>query len=201
MRAASSCVLHHRVLTLLVLLATIALTVELFIKTPKGFFPQDDTGLIFGGTRASPDISFQAMVELQQQATDIVLADPAVAGVGSSVGASCWNASVNRGPAVHQPQAAGAARAASARGMSINRLRPKLAATSPACGSSCSRRRTCAPAAGRANSSYQFTLWSPDFDELLRLGAPRDRRRSKRPARTRRCRRPTASRTACRPTS
>ena len=60
-------VLEHRVLTLLVFVATIALTVGLYIKTPKGYFPQDDTGLIFGGTQASPDISFQAMEELQQR--------------------------------------------------------------------------------------------------------------------------------------
>ena len=59
--------------------ATIALTVGLYVKTPKGFFPQDDTGLIFGGTRAAPDISFEAMKELQQRATEIVLSDPAVA--------------------------------------------------------------------------------------------------------------------------
>ena len=58
----------------------------LYVKTPKGCFPQDDTGLIFGGTQASPEVSFQAMFELQQRATTIVLADPAVAGVGSSIG-------------------------------------------------------------------------------------------------------------------
>ncbi len=62
-------VLRHRILTLLVFLATIALTAGLYVKTPKGFFPQDDTGLIFGGTRAAPDISFEAMKELQQRAT------------------------------------------------------------------------------------------------------------------------------------
>ena len=81
-------VLRHRFLTLLVFLATIALTAGLYVKTPKGFFPQDDTGLIFGGTRAAPDISFEAMKELQQRATRIVLSDPAVAYVGSSVGGS-----------------------------------------------------------------------------------------------------------------
>ena len=90
-------ILRFRWLTLLVFFITIALTVALYIKTPKGYFPQDDTGLIFGGTRASPDISFEAMKELQQRATQIVLSDPAVAYVGSSVGASGWNASVNNG--------------------------------------------------------------------------------------------------------
>ncbi|MGH6725557.1 MAG: efflux RND transporter permease subunit, partial [Pseudolabrys sp.] len=70
--------LEHNVLALIVFVATIALTVGLYIKTPKGYFPQDDTGLIFGGTQASTDISYEAMVKLQQQAMDVVLADPAV---------------------------------------------------------------------------------------------------------------------------
>ena len=52
--------------------ATMALTVDLYIRTPKGYFPQDDTGLIFGGTRASPEISFEAMKELQQRVTEMV---------------------------------------------------------------------------------------------------------------------------------
>src|SRR5213076_2881407 len=86
-----------RVLMLVVMIATLGLTVDLYIKTPKGFFPQDDTGLIFTSTRASPDISYKAMVEMQLKALDIVLADPAVAGVGSSVGGSAWSASVNQG--------------------------------------------------------------------------------------------------------
>ena len=88
--------LDHRALMLIVFAATIALTIGLYIKVPKGYFPQDDTGLIFGGTEASTDISFDAM-KLQLKAMDIVLADPAVAGLGSSVGASPFNASVNFG--------------------------------------------------------------------------------------------------------
>ena len=60
-------VLEHRGLTLMVFVATIALTVGLYIKMPKGYFPQDDTGLIFGGTEASTDISFDAMKTLQLQ--------------------------------------------------------------------------------------------------------------------------------------
>ena len=44
-------VLHHRLLMGVVMLATIAVTVNLYIKTPKGYFPQDDTGLVFGSTR------------------------------------------------------------------------------------------------------------------------------------------------------
>ena len=75
-----SVVLEHRSLTLMVFVATIALTVGLYIRTPKGYFPQDDTGLIFGATEASTDISFDAMKTLQLKAMDVVLADPAVGG-------------------------------------------------------------------------------------------------------------------------
>ncbi|MFZ5715681.1 MAG: efflux RND transporter permease subunit, partial [Bradyrhizobium sp.] len=72
--------------TLVVFLATIGLTVTLYIKVPKGYFPTDDSGFIIGATRASADTSFQSMLELQQKLADIVLADPAVAGLGSVVG-------------------------------------------------------------------------------------------------------------------
>jgi multidrug efflux pump len=79
-------VLGYPFLTLLVFFATIALTVTLYIKTPKGYFPVDDSGFVIGATRASPDISFQSMLGLQQQLADIVMAEPAVAGIGSILG-------------------------------------------------------------------------------------------------------------------
>jgi multidrug efflux pump len=80
--------------TLVVFFATIALTVTLYIKTPKGYFPVDDSGFVIGSTRASADISFQYMLGLQQRLADIVMADPAVAGIGSVVGGG---ATSNRG--------------------------------------------------------------------------------------------------------
>jgi multidrug efflux pump len=79
-------VLGFPVLTMIVFFATIALTVTLYIKTPKGYFPVDDSGFVIGATRASADISFQSMLGLQQQLADIVMADPAVAGIGSVLG-------------------------------------------------------------------------------------------------------------------
>jgi multidrug efflux pump len=79
-------VLAYPFLTMLVFLATIALTVTLYIKVPKGYFPTDDSGFVFGVTRSSPDISFQAMLKLQQRIADIVMADPAVEGIGSTLG-------------------------------------------------------------------------------------------------------------------
>src|SRR6185312_12298733 len=60
-------VLGFPFLTLILFFATIALTVVLYIKTPKGYFPTDDSGFVIGATRASPDTSFQAMLGLQQQ--------------------------------------------------------------------------------------------------------------------------------------
>jgi multidrug efflux pump len=165
--ASLAVVLRHRFLTLLVFLATISLTVMLYIQTPKGFFPQDDTGLIYGGTRASPEISFETMKELQQRATQIVLSDPAVAHVGSSVGASTYNASVNRGRMFISLKPPAERGNVSSRQV-INRLRPKLLDVG-------GMRVFMFPAqdvraGGRqSDSSYQFTLWNPDLDELLRL--------------------------------
>src|SRR6266436_6120244 len=90
-------VLRHNAFTLLVMLLTITLTVLLYVKAPKGYFPQDDTGLVFGATQASSDISFKAMSDLQQRAAAIVGADLAVASVASSIGTSTFNPSINQG--------------------------------------------------------------------------------------------------------
>jgi multidrug efflux pump len=87
-------VLTHPILTLIVFFATIALTITLYIKTPKGYFPIDDSGFVVGVTRSSPDVSFQAMLGLQQQLAEIVMADAAVAGIGSVLNGGFGN---NRG--------------------------------------------------------------------------------------------------------
>jgi multidrug efflux pump len=90
-------VLRLPIWTMLVFIATIAVTVTLYIKIPKGYFPTDDSGLVIGATRASPDVSFQAMLVLQQKVADIVMADPAVAGIGSSLGSSSGFGGSNTG--------------------------------------------------------------------------------------------------------
>ena len=81
-------VLLHRFLTLLVMLGTIVLTGYLFILIPKGFFPQQDTGLIIAVPQAADDISFQAMEQKMEAAFAIILKDPAVASIGAQIGAS-----------------------------------------------------------------------------------------------------------------
>ncbi|MDB5406548.1 MAG: putative rane protein [Rhodospirillales bacterium] len=71
-------VLRHPVLTLAVTVATLGATLWLYTVTPKGFFPQEDTGLIQGLAQAAPDVSFDAMSERIQALGHIVMADPDV---------------------------------------------------------------------------------------------------------------------------
>jgi HAE1 family hydrophobic/amphiphilic exporter-1 len=78
--------LRHRPLVLLVALGTFVLTAVLFVAIPKGFFPEEDIGQIRIGTEASEDISFPAMVALQDKVAAIVRADPNVATVSSFLG-------------------------------------------------------------------------------------------------------------------
>ena len=86
--------LRHPWLALVVMIATIALTIHLFRTTPKGYIPQDDQGLIFSMTEASADVSFPAMMDLQRQAAAIVSADADVAHVASFIGGAGPGASV-----------------------------------------------------------------------------------------------------------
>jgi hydrophobe/amphiphile efflux-1 (HAE1) family protein len=90
-------VLRHRFITLMVMLGTIALTGYLYVVIPKGFFPQQDTGLIIGQSEAAQDISFQAMKERQQALLDTIMRDPAVATIGAAVGAGGGSYTLNDG--------------------------------------------------------------------------------------------------------
>ncbi len=81
-------VLRHQRATLAVFIATVALAGILYVIEPKGFFPQQDTGLIQGLTDASQDVSFSQMEKLQQQLMAIVRRDPDIAGTGSFLGGS-----------------------------------------------------------------------------------------------------------------
>ncbi len=90
-------VLRHRAATLAVTLLTIAATGYLYAAVPKGFFPTEDTGLLFARTEAAEDVSFEAMSALQREAAAIVQADPDVAVVNSTVGSSFGSGSVSAG--------------------------------------------------------------------------------------------------------
>jgi hydrophobe/amphiphile efflux-1 (HAE1) family protein len=78
-------VLRRRRIVLALTMATIAATVWLFGVIPKGFFPQQDTGLLVGITEGAQDTSYEAMKSHHQRIAKIVLDDPAVAGVASSL--------------------------------------------------------------------------------------------------------------------
>ncbi|MGD0630460.1 MAG: efflux RND transporter permease subunit [Terracidiphilus sp.] len=90
-------VLRFQGVTLLVALATLALTVVLYIVIPKGFFPIQDTGVIQGISQAPASISLAAMEQKQQQLAHIVLQDPAVESLSSFIGADGTNTTLNSG--------------------------------------------------------------------------------------------------------
>ena len=152
--------LRHPWVMVLVFFATIGLTVVMFKDIPKGFVPEDDTGLIMGITDAAADVSFPAMAKLQRHLGDEILHDPAVEGVGSFIGGG--SGGVNSGqlfiglkPEGQRPTAAKV----------IDRLRKRLADTPGI-------RLFMIPiqdlrAGGRSGKgTEQFSLWDADLDEL-----------------------------------
>ncbi|ATR83143.1 multidrug transporter subunit MdtB [Pseudomonas sp. FFUP_PS_473] len=90
-------VLRHQPLTLLVAVATLGLTVVLYLMVPKGFFPVQDTGVIQGISEAPQSVSFAAMSERQQALSAIILKDPAVQSLSSYIGVDGDNATLNSG--------------------------------------------------------------------------------------------------------
>ena len=90
-------VLRFQGLTLLVALATLLLTIFLYIVIPKGFFPVQDTGVIQGISQASQTIGPKGMAQKQQEVAKIILADPAVESLSSFIGADGTNTTMNSG--------------------------------------------------------------------------------------------------------
>ncbi|MEO6910430.1 MAG: efflux RND transporter permease subunit, partial [Edaphobacter sp.] len=90
-------VLRYRTITLLVALATLVLTVFLYIIIPKGFFPVQDTGVIQAISQASPTIGSKAMALKQQELAKVILEDPAVKNLSSFIGADGTNTTTNSG--------------------------------------------------------------------------------------------------------
>ena len=89
--------LRFRLVTLMVFFCTLAVTGYLYVTIPKGFFPQQDTGVIVGITQGAQDISFQEMARRQQALAAIVGADPDVAAYSSSIGAGLGGQTGNNG--------------------------------------------------------------------------------------------------------
>ena len=90
-------VLGYQTITLLVAVATLLLTIFLYIQIPKGFFPVQDTGVIQGISRAPQTIGSKGMAARQQELADVILQDPAVESVSSFIGADGTNTTINSG--------------------------------------------------------------------------------------------------------
>lgn len=89
--------LRHRFITLMVALATLVLTITLYLSIPKGFFPVQDSGIIQGISEGPQDISFKAMTERQSALAEIILKDPAVDNLSSYIGVDGTNTTLNSG--------------------------------------------------------------------------------------------------------
>ncbi|HEY9344296.1 MAG TPA: MdtB/MuxB family multidrug efflux RND transporter permease subunit, partial [Inquilinus sp.] len=90
-------VLDHQKLTLLVAVATLGLTVALYVVIPKGFFPEQDTGMIQGISEAAQTISYAEMAKHQSALAEAILKDPDVAGLSSFIGVDGTNTTLNSG--------------------------------------------------------------------------------------------------------
>ncbi len=155
--------LRHRFVTLLVMLGTIAVTGWLYVVIPKGFFPQQDTGMILGITEAAQNISFPAMVQRQQALIETVLKDPAVESVSDYVGPGGPTATLNQGRVfiVLKPLAQ---RKVSADQV-IGRLGPQLAKTQ-GIRLYLQAAQDITIGARLAKTQYQYTLYDADSTEL-----------------------------------
>ena len=153
-------VLGHQRLTLAVFFVTLFATVVLYVYEPKGFFPQQDTGIIAGLADASQDVSFAEMVRLQHKLTDVISQDPDVATYATSVGGS---RPINNGFIVIglKPRDERTATA----DQIISRLRPKLAQVQGA--TLFLQASQDLNVGGRlARTQYQYTLQDSSIEEL-----------------------------------
>jgi multidrug efflux pump subunit AcrB len=153
-------VLRRQFLTLIVFIITVAATVGLYIVEPKGFFPQQDTGIIAGLADASQDVSFAEMVRLQHKLTDVVSQDPDVAGWATSVGGTrpLNNGFIVIGLKPREQRTASADQI-------IGRLRPKLAQVKGA--TLFLQAAQDLNVGGRlSRTQYQYTMQDADINEL-----------------------------------
>src|SRR5271163_2305579 len=156
-------VLRHRFATLLTFVATVIATVYLFVVIPKGFFPQQDTGIIFGTTEAGQDVSFHDMYRLQQEVGKIVMDDPAVDTMAMGLGVGVGNAAQNNGRMfitlkLRDNRDVNAFQV-------IARLRPKLAQVA-GMRVYLQAAQDVTVGARAAKTQFQYTLQDANFDEL-----------------------------------
>ena len=155
--------LRHSSLVLMIFVGTICLNVALFIIVPKGFFPQQDTGRLFGWLQADQSISFQAMSAKLQQVMAIVQRDPAVESVVGFTGAgSGWGGSSNTGSVFVSLKPLSERVSVD---QVIARLRPKLAQV-PSGRLYLAAVQDIRAGGRQGNAQYQYTLQSDNVDDL-----------------------------------
>jgi multidrug efflux pump len=159
-----SSVLKNPGFTLIVLFLTIALNVYLFMIIPKGFFPEQDNGTIFGGLQGSQDISFQAMDKLTQKFVGLIKADPAVENVMAFLGGN----GVTNGGFIYLGLKPLEDRKVNASEI-INRLRPKLMSL-PGASVFLQAGQDVRIGGRQSNALYQYTLQSDQIDDLVKWG-------------------------------
>jgi multidrug efflux pump len=162
-------VLRHQTLTLLVAVATLGLTVVLYLAVPKGFFPVQDTGVIQGISEAPQSISFRAMSERQQALARVILADPSVDSLSSYIGVDGDNVTLNSGRLLINLKPHGERDLTASQ--IIDRLRPELAKV-PGIELYLQPVQDLSIEDRISRTQFQFSLETPD-SELLQQWTPR----------------------------
>ena len=157
-------VLRHPAITLAVLIATIAATGYLFVTVPKGFFPLQDNGTVFGGMQGSQDASFQAMQQAALRVNDTIKIDPAVSSVVTFVGG---NGATNSGFVYVALKPLEERKISSSQ--VINRLRPKLAGV-PGAMTFLQAGQDLRIGGRQSNAQYQYTIQSENLSDLVKWG-------------------------------
>ena len=157
-------ILRHPAFTALVLLITIGVNVYLLIIVPKGFFPLQDNGTIFGGLQGAQDISYQAMQQDIKTFVDMIKQDPAVANVMAFTG----GAGATNGGFVYIGLKPLDERKISSSDV-INRLRPKLTSV-PGATVFLQAGQDLRIGGRQSNAQFQYTIQSDSLDDLVKWG-------------------------------
>jgi multidrug efflux pump len=157
-------VLRHPAITLGVLLATIAATGFLFVMVPKGFFPLQDNGTIFGGMQGPQDASFQAMQTTALHVSETAKTDPAVESVVTAVGGT---GATNSGLVYLALKPLDERKISSSE--VINRLRPKLTNV-PGAMTFLQAGQDLRIGGRQSNAQYQYTIQSENLQDLAKWG-------------------------------
>jgi multidrug efflux pump len=157
-------VLGHPAMTLGVLLATIGVTGFLFVTVPKGFFPLQDNGTIFGGMQGPQDASFQVMQATALHVGETAKTDPALASVVTAVGGT---GATNSGLVYLALKPLNERKISSSE--VINRLRPKLTAV-PGAMTFLQAGQDLRIGGRQSNAQYQYTIQSENLQDLAKWG-------------------------------